>query len=46
MEILDSAGNKKSFFYVLSSLEIEMYEKINIDSTIQSVYASRGNAIE
>ena len=37
LEILDSSGNKKSFFYVLSSLDIEMYEKINFDSMIQSV---------
>ena len=37
LDILDSFGNKKSFFYVLSSLDIEMYEKVNSDSMIQSV---------
>ena len=27
LEIVDNFGNKKSFFYVLSSLDIEMYER-------------------
>ena len=43
---MDNFGNKKSFFYVLSSLDIEMYEKKSSNVAIQSVKDSRGKAVD
>ena len=43
---MDDFGNKKSFFYVLSSLDIEMYERTISDVSFQSIEDSRGKAVD
>ena len=42
----DESGNKKTYFYVLSSLSLEMYERYGIEQGHSSLELSRGKIVE
>ena len=42
----DESGNKKTYFYVLSSLSLEMYERYGIEQEHSSLELSRGKVVE
>ena len=43
---MDDAGKKTDYFFVLSSINVEMYERYNIEEGQTSIEGSRGKAAE
>ena len=43
---VDDSGNKKTFFYVLSSMSLEMYERFGIEPGHSSIEKSRGKIMD
>ena len=46
LETVDDSGSKKTFFYVLSSLTLEMYERNSLETEHTSIEKSRGKIMD